>query len=127
MRLLYILIILNFKTTHLQLYWTYYSLSGFPYRIDMYHGEDSGHLIIFVNSRIINIDFNKNDGHLYSFFIENQLLTLEIEEENKSYNYTLTPQKVENPNLIEERTFNKHFWVPLIVIILVINLIFLFL
>lgn len=111
----------------MQLYWTYYSLTGFPYRIDMYHGEDSGHLIIFVNAQIINIDFNQDNGHLYSFYIENQLLTLEIEKEQQSFNYTLTPQKVVNPNLIEEKTFDKHFWLPLILIILVINLIFLFL
>lgn len=109
-----------------QLNWTYYSLSGIPYSIDMYHGDDSGHLILFVNSEIILIEFNQKESNSYSFYIENQLLEFSITEESLKYVYELIPQLPEAPSdLKEEKYFDEHFWIPLIIIIIALNLIFL--
>jgi len=91
----------------------------------MYHGDDSGHLILFVNSEIILIDFNQTKDNSYSFFIENQLLEFSIEKKSAAYNYLLTPQAPEKPEGIEEKILDEHFWIPLIIIIIAINLIFL--
>jgi len=104
-----------------QLNWRYYSLSGIPYSIDMYHGDDSGHLIIFVNSEIILINFTQKESKKYNFYIENQLVELDIEKNNNTYNYTLTPQNLQ-AEIPEEKTFDHHFWIPLILLILAINL-----
>jgi len=104
-----------------QLNWKYYSLTGIPYTIDMYHGDDSGHLIIFVNSEIVTINFNQKETKTYNFYIENQLVELEIDNSEGTYNYTLTPQKLDQ-EISKEKTFDHHFWIPLIIIFLAINL-----
>ncbi|MBT8231895.1 MAG: hypothetical protein HKO66_05520 [Saprospiraceae bacterium] len=107
-----------------QLNWTYFSLTGFPYRIEMYHGDESGHLILFVNSNIIHIDFKQFGPTDYSFYIENQLLKLEIKGDLNPFDYVLTPQPIPRNAENEEKTFDEHFWIPLIVLIIAANLIF---
>ena len=87
----------------------------------MYHGDESGHLIFFVNSNIIMIEFSQKETKTYNFYIENQLIELNITKEDSEYDYELTPQKMpELPN--EEKIFTKHFWIPLIMLIIALNL-----
>jgi hypothetical protein len=109
-----------------QLNWTYYSLTGLPYFIEMFHGDKNGHMIVFVNSQIINIDFNQKEGDVYAFFIENQLLKLEIKRQNGEKEYVLTPQPLKTSVENEEKIFDEHFWIPLIILIIAVNLIILF-
>jgi hypothetical protein len=109
-----------------QLNWTYYSLTGQPYLIDVYHGDESGRLILFVNSEIILIDFNQKERNTFSFYIENQLLELCINEKEDKYDYVLTPQMPPSIDAPEEKYFDEHFWIPLIILIIAVNLILLF-
>ena|GEM_PF-558850 len=106
--------------------WTYYSLSGKPYALDMYHGEDSGHLIFFVNSRVIMIEFTQKDPKTFNFFIENQLIEFSIKREDRAYSYEVTPQNPEGSQE-PEKLFTKHFWIPLIMLIIALNLLVIFL
>lgn len=92
----------------------------------MYHGDDSGHLMLLVNSEIILIDFNRKDSHSYSFYIENQLLEFAIDEKDSEYDYVLTPQLPDSSHIPEEKYFDKHFWIPLIILIIALNFIFRF-
>jgi len=109
-----------------QLNWTYYSLSGIPYILEMYHGEKSGHLIFFVNSNITIIDFNQKSEKKYSFYIENQMIEFAITKENVSYEYEVIPQQL--PKVGEpEKIFTKHFWIPLILLIIALNFLLLIL
>lgn len=108
-----------------QINWTYYSLTGLPYDIEMYHGDDSGHIILMVNEEITMIDFNKKHNHKYSFYIENQLLELDISEHNSTFEYVLTPQPMKLEGHDEEKYFDETFWIPLIILIIAINLVIL--
>jgi hypothetical protein len=108
-----------------QLNWTYYSLTGRPYALDMYHGEESGHLIFFVNSNVIMIEFGQKESRNFSFFIENQLIEFKIKKENSNYEYVVTPQKPPDVD-VEEKLFSKHFWIPLILLIIALNLLVIF-
>ena len=92
--------------------------------IDMYHGEDSGHLIIFVNSEIILINFHQKEDKSYNFIIDRQVLELKINKKELGYDYTLTPQPPV-ANFEPEKTFTKHFWIPLSVLILFLTTVFL--
>ena len=107
-----------------QLNWTYYSLTGIPYSIDMYHGDESGHLMLLVNSEIMIIDFNRKEKHSYSFYIESQLLEFEIEQEGEGYDYKLSPQAPDCSHIPEEKYFGEHFWIPLIILIIALNFVF---
>lgn len=91
--------------------------------IQVYHGDESKHLIIFVNGEILKIAFEQSDSAVHSFLIEQQLLELEIKQENGTYSYVVTPQA---PPPIEptESTFGRHFWIPLIFLLLILNLAF---
>jgi hypothetical protein len=89
----------------------------------MYHGDTSGHVILFVNSEIILIDFNQKQSKNYSFIIENQLLELAINENKNDYKYVLTPQPPKPVESSNQKYFDKHFWIPLILIIIAVNLI----
>jgi len=109
-----------------QLNWKYYSLSGQLYLIDVYHGDDSQHLIIFINSEIILIEFSQKSTKTFNFYIENQLIELKLKEENANFEYILTPQLPPN-DFPAEKTFDYHFWLPLIILIIAVNLLFIFL
>lgn len=104
--------------------WTYYSLTGLPYLIEMYHGDDSGHLILFINGDIILIDFNQTVSKTYSFLVENQVLEFKISEEEKGFKYEVIPQ-LPQQHKSEEKIFTKHFWIPLIMLIIALNLLYL--
>ena len=89
----------------------------------MYHGDESGHLILFVNGDIIQIAFNQTESRTFSFLIEHQLIEFDLEKEGETYSYVVTPQKP--PDFTRpERTFDKHFWIPLILLLLILNLTF---
>jgi len=90
----------------------------------MYHGEESGHFILFVNGNIIQIDFKQLEEKTYNFLIENQLIELLISPEEMGFEYVLTPQRPPGTQDVEERTFDKHFWIPLILILVILNLVF---
>ncbi len=106
--------------------WTYYSRTGRPYLIQMYHGDESGHLMLFVNGRILSISFSQKEATNYSFSIEGQLLELKIDDEIEHFHYTMTPQPLDALE-DESKTFDKHFWIPLIFLLLGLNLAFFFL
>jgi len=109
-----------------QLNWQYYSLTGQAYSIDMYHGDKSRHLVIFVNSEIVMIEFNQKDSKKFNFYIENQLIELDLNKKDSEFNYKVTPQIIHH-EIVKEKTFDHHFWIPLILLILFINLLFIFL
>lgn len=87
----------------------------------MYHGEDSGHLIFFVNSDVTMIEFSQKEPRSFNFYIENQLIEFNIKKESTQFEYVLTPQKI--PEVADqEKIFTKHFWIPLILLIIALNL-----
>ncbi len=95
-----------------QLNWTYTSDRGQRYTIGMYHGSESGHFLVYCNSKIILIDFHVQKSSAYSFFIENELLEIKIEEDGNGgfdYDFTLN-EKVETPkNQERKKRSSKHF------------------
>lgn len=95
-----------------QLNWTYTSDRGQRYVIGMYHGPKSGHFMVYCNSKVILIDFHVRKSQTYSFFIENELLEIKIQEDEKagySYDFVLNTE-VETPKNQERKKLgNKHF------------------
>jgi len=105
--------------------WTYYSLSGQPYLIELYHGEDSQHLILFVNGEIMQIAFTQVETKTYSFLIEQQIIELKVKSQDGGYEYVVTPQLPKLPQGVEEESaLSKQFWIPLIFLLVIINLAF---
>lgn len=72
-----------------QLQWTVPGLGGRNYRVGMYHGESSGHLMVHCNNKIMLIDFGVKDSKNYSFFLDQELFELHIIKEQGRFSYDL--------------------------------------
>lgn len=67
--------------------WTYHGASGRSYHVGLYHGDDSGHVIIYCNNNILTIDFEVNEDKSYSFYLEHDLCELSLTETDNGYEY----------------------------------------
>ena len=52
-----------------QFTWTYIGDNGALHRVGLFHGDETGHLMIYCNTRIVVIDFGVTTSKNYSFFI----------------------------------------------------------
>ena len=79
--------------------------------------------MIFINGDIFSIKFNQIGDNSFSFYIERQLIEFNIKDNAGVYEYAVIPQPM--PKLEDdEKTFDKHFWIPLIFFLLILNLAF---
>ncbi|MFN7118726.1 MAG: hypothetical protein ACK4TA_18145 [Saprospiraceae bacterium] len=67
--------------------WAYTSESGKQYVVGLYHGVESGHLMVYCDLRIILIEFSILQDYTYSFFIENEMLDLTIKRKDNEFQY----------------------------------------
>ncbi|MCZ2102028.1 MAG: hypothetical protein LC107_10880 [Chitinophagales bacterium] len=56
--------------------WLYKNPSGLEFEVGLYHGDESGHIVIYVGGEIIQIDFSVKDGKDYQFMLEQELFKL---------------------------------------------------
>jgi tRNA A-37 threonylcarbamoyl transferase component Bud32 len=50
-----------------QFTWTYIRDNGALHRVGLFHGDETGHLMIYCNTRIVVIDFGVTTSKNYSF------------------------------------------------------------
>ena len=67
--------------------WSYISHSGKQYIVGVFHGAKTGHLLIYINSKIVQIDFKVLEDAMYSFFIDDELCEVSIKKKNGGYAY----------------------------------------
>lgn len=87
-----------------QLRWLYAAPSLKHYKIGLYHGDKSRHVLIYINNKISVIDFNVREDKTYSFFVEEEFCELSIkrEPEHWSYDFVINTE-VQTPINIERR------------------------
>lgn len=73
-----------------QMNWTYVADSGQQYRVNLYHGNRSGHVLVTVNNSISVIDFFVRSDKSYTLMLEDEVFLLEIEKGEKGFSYGLT-------------------------------------
>ncbi len=64
-----------------QLGWVLLDSHGGQHRVGLYHGDNSGHLVIHCNLRVIQLDFSVKESRAYSFFIEDEFCELSLQKE----------------------------------------------
>ena len=72
-----------------QFNWTVLGQQGKQYRVGIYHGEKSGHLLIHCNSKVVLVDFSVKESKDYSFFIDDEFFVLEVEKKDGQFLYGL--------------------------------------
>jgi TRAP-type mannitol/chloroaromatic compound transport system permease small subunit len=69
--------------------WNMTDISGDEYSLGLYHGEESGHLMVYLNESILIIDFKILNDKTYHFYIGHELMELKISKRENDYVYTL--------------------------------------
>ena len=84
--------------------WTYLDDYGGQHRVGLFHGKNTGHLMIYINGRVVVIDFNVLQSKSYSFLIEDELCDLHVKNTNGKFAYDLAiDRKANTPGNIRRR------------------------
>lgn len=70
-----------------QVGWVYLDDLGNQHRIGLYHGDQTGHLVIYCNMRVVQIDFLVKETRTYSFFVEDELCEVQLYKEAQGFSY----------------------------------------
>ena len=108
-----------------QINWLYASPSSRHYRIGLYHGDKTRHVLLYINNRITVIDFGVKKDKSYSFFIENELcdLTLEKKEDHWAYNFKINTKALTPANVARRKREKRHMIYAIAFLILFVSLI----
>lgn len=112
-----------------QLQWTFISDTGEQFRVGMYHGDESGHLMVHCNGTVLLIDFSVFSSKEYHFMLGEDLFTLKLNREPTRFTYSLTADEdVDSARNRRRKLEKKRFEIVQIIIlaIVIIGLIALF-
>ena len=70
--------------------WHMKDISGVEYTLGLYHGEESGNLMVYLNNAIMIIDFKIRQSKDYHFYIGREFMHLRIQKISEQYEYSLT-------------------------------------
>ncbi len=69
--------------------WIYKNKVGIDYEVSIYHGDKSGHVLIYSNQAIISIDFSVKTDKSFSFMLGEELFELSFKLEKGRPAYLL--------------------------------------
>ena len=67
--------------------WKYLDSQSNQHSVGLMHGPESGHLLVYCNTKIVLIDFKVLKDAQYSFFINDELCELSIERRGQQFLY----------------------------------------
>lgn len=67
--------------------WKFTSSEGKAYYVGLFHGEESGHLLIYCGPNIMHMDFSVLQGGTYTFLIDDDLCEVVIEPAHSGFSY----------------------------------------
>ena len=69
--------------------WTYLSDSGRKFKIGLYHGMRTGHVLVHCNGRVLIIDFKVRHNKRYTIMVDNDMLDLVLSRTGDEITYSL--------------------------------------
>ena len=112
-----------------QMQWTVLGGEGQHYRVGLYHGDESGHLMVQCNGSILIIDFQVLDTKAYHFLLGEELYQLQLLRKADRFVYSLAIDESGDTSGNRRRKREKRNleWVQIVVLaISIIVLLFLF-
>ena len=86
--------------------WTYYDPAQGNQTLGIYHGEKSGHVVIYHNEKVVIVDFMVHSSKSYSFMFNQNLLKLELKKSDSKFRYffqrTWVEDTVPNPTVMSK-------------------------
>ncbi|MEM1218371.1 MAG: hypothetical protein AAGH79_05645 [Bacteroidota bacterium] len=92
-------------------HWTFIEEKGKTHKVGLFHGKNTGHVLIHCNGQILKIDFNVYESKTYSFFINEELIELELDKKGDTFYYRFHINKeADTPrNKIRKERERHHF------------------
>jgi Fas apoptotic inhibitory molecule (FAIM1) len=109
-----------------QAIWQFVSNTGHKHKIGLYHGDSTGHLLIYCDSKVVKIDFSVQKPEEYSFFIDDEFCKITLyQEPNGSFTYGFDVDKQTDTPLnqvrkLDLRKNNKLLWAMGVSIVVII-------
>ena len=109
-----------------QMTWTHIADDGSLHKVGLFHGNNTGHVLVYCNARIVVIDFNVLTSRKYSFFINDQLFDLNIEEKDGKFSYGFaSDQEADTPynqarRKVERKQLHAVLWLALVFLVLIL-------
>ncbi|MBK7226671.1 MAG: hypothetical protein WAS56_14575 [Saprospiraceae bacterium] len=109
--------------------WNFKDQFGVDHSFGIYHGEESGHFISYLDNQIMHIDFMILAEKQYSFYINHELMRFSIQkigEHQFKYDFTSDTESSTPFNEYLSKSKNestKHIWWGIIALLLIIKLI----
>lgn len=116
-----------------QITWTYIDDDGSRHKVGLFHGDNTGHLLVYCNTRIVVIDFGVQTSKNYSFFINEELCDIAVEEKEGKFSYGFRIDQVTDTprNRGRRKMIRSEVWQSLgigagflVVVLLVVYLVF---
>jgi hypothetical protein len=105
-----------------QLNWIFLDSQGGRHKVGLYHGDRSGHLVIYCNMQVVQVDFSVKESKSYSFFIEEEFCEIRLVKEDGRFFYEFhVDKKVDTPlnrarKLERARERKKLVWVTALIL-----------
>jgi len=91
-----------------QFNWTYLGPNGGKHNVGIFHGDKTGHVLVYVNSKVTLIDFKVKESKSYSIFIEEELCEINIEKRRTGYAYSFDiNREADTPMNLQRRKENR--------------------
>ena len=75
--------------------WTYYDPAQGNHTLGLYHGPESGHVMIYHNNTVVIIDFQVHTSKSYSFVYNKNLLRLHIVKGEDGFKYNFERSRIQ--------------------------------
>jgi len=69
--------------------WSFYEPTSGTNLVGLYHGIQSGHVIVYLNSRVMLIDFLIKESKTYSLYVNDYLIEIRLDKDDKAFEYTM--------------------------------------
>ncbi|MCB0608926.1 MAG: hypothetical protein H6562_03730 [Lewinellaceae bacterium] len=94
-----------------QFNWVYLSDNGKRHNIGLFHGDRTGHLMVHCNMRVVLIDFSVRSSAKYSFFLDDDLCEIIIEQKGDKFSYGFEINKeVDTPKNRHRKSVDRKEW-----------------
>ena len=84
--------------------WTYYDPTGGTQTLGLYHGDQSGHVMIYLNEKVVLVMVHNSKS--YSFMVNEHLLKLNLQKENGKFQYEFEGKMLNNETSTMSRVKN---------------------
>lgn len=91
--------------------WTYLSDEGRTYHVGIFHGPNTGHLLIFCNLKVLLVDFSVLESKSYSFFLGEELCEISLESKDNYFQYNFNVNRdADTPHNRKIKARDRKHW-----------------